>query len=90
MNEWTNLSEQKGVNLSKRHRPVAFILLWDDELYLEPYISREIGRTCPTFVIRRNKYNEDAFIAFSNYAEKVLSIAPEKKDRRRLDANRRK
>lgn len=58
--------------------PVAFLLLWDDEeLYFEPYLSFDIGRTCPTFVMRKHESNEDVFLAYSKYAERIFSKSSE-------------
>ncbi len=77
----SKLSESQG----KRFRiyliddivPVAFILLWDDEVYFEPYLSREIGRTCPTFVLRKNQTNEKVFLEFDNYVNSLIKNATE-------------
>jgi hypothetical protein len=61
--------------------PVAFLLIWDDEeLYFEPYLSFDIGRTCPTFVMRKNEVNQDVFLAYSKYAEKIFSKSTEIND----------
>lgn len=60
--------------------PIAFMFLWDDELYFEPYLSREIGRTCPTFVMRKNEFNEKVFNVFWAYAKGLIERTPEKTD----------
>jgi D-glycero-D-manno-heptose 1,7-bisphosphate phosphatase len=44
--------------------PVGFMLQRDDEIYFEPYLDERIGRTCPTFVMRRNENNQAAFDKF--------------------------
>lgn len=55
--------------------PVGFILQRDDEIYFEPYLDKSVGRTCPTFVLRKNEFNEIAFNKFVEHIE--ASVKPE-------------
>ncbi len=57
--------------------PIAFTLKVDDEIYFEPYLSREVGRTCPTFVLKKNDENMNVFDVFSGYLTSLIKDSDE-------------
>ncbi|MBU0716895.1 MAG: HAD family hydrolase [Planctomycetes bacterium] len=53
--------------------PVAFLLQRDNELYFEPYLARQVGRTFPTFVLARNETNAEAFDKFTRHMDALMT-----------------
>lgn len=56
--------------------PIAFLLQRDSEIYFEPYLERDVGRTFPTFVLARNEANAEAFDKFAHHID-ILTEGPE-------------
>ena len=53
--------------------PVAFLLQRDSEIYFEPYLAKEVGRTFPTFVMARNENNSEAFDKFIDHIDTIIA-----------------
>lgn len=57
--------------------PAGFTLQRDEEIYFEPYLDTEIGRTCPTFVMGLNNSNHEVFAKFSKNIDDLVSRSNE-------------
>ncbi|NUQ52754.1 MAG: HAD family hydrolase [Phycisphaerales bacterium] len=72
-----NVGSRFRVFVDERFAPSAFLLQRDDEIYLEPYLHRRVGRSAPTFVLRRNEANQEVFDAYAEHLDLIMEKAQE-------------